>query len=74
MSSGDFFNHRFKKKKRPIINILNALLLSVTAPSGAIMGYHLYTVLYFITEVFFKQVLFPHELSKAFSVHFYVMA
>lgn len=38
------------------------------------MVYHPYTVLYFITEVFFKQVLFTHELSKAFSVHFYVMA
>lgn len=38
------------------------------------MVWHLYTVLYFITEVFFKQVLFTHELFKAFSVYFYVMA
>lgn len=42
------------------------------------MVYHLYTVLYFITQVFFvclffKQVLFTREFSEAVSVHLYVI-
>lgn len=32
------------------------------------MVWHLYTVLYFITGVFFKQMLFTQELFEAFSV------